>query len=168
LIDAVIRALTAITNARFFETERGFQGAFQANLVAALGDRVPPEAIVEEEYQKRIKIHGIRRRPDVIVHTPTQAGGDFRAGNFAVFALKLRANPSDARQDFEALDAMFAALHYPLGAFINIGDDRTHAEQYGGAFHDRVHTFAVWQSNGLTHVRHGWHNDGQLLHEDAL
>jgi hypothetical protein len=167
VIEAVVQALSAVTNARFFETERGFQGAFQANLAIALGDRVPPEAIVEEEYQKRIRIHGIRRRPDVIVHTPTQPGGDRCAGNFAVFALKLRATPSEARQDFDALDAMFAALRYPFGAFINIGDDRTHAEQYGGAFPERIHSFAAWQNNGHTHVRHAWHDNGRLRHEDA-
>jgi len=118
-----------VTHPRFFETERGFQGAFQANLQAALGDTAHPDAIVEEEYQKRIKIHGIRRRPDIIIHVPTASGGNRRDGNVAVFALKLAATQAAARRDFDALDAMFTALHYPFGAFVNIGNGRTHDDQ---------------------------------------
>jgi hypothetical protein len=93
-------------------------------------------------------------------------GADRRVGNFAVFALKLRATPTEARRDFDALDAMFRALHYPFGAFINIGDNRTHAEVYGGAFPDRIHLFAAWQTNGNTHVRHARHQDGRLIEEE--
>lgn len=165
MIQQVIDALRAVGNARFFETERGFQGAFQAHLRDRVGDLVPPEAIVEEEYQKRIKIHGIRRRPDVIIHVPTQTGADRRVGNFAVFALKLRATPTEARGDFDALDAMFRALHYPFGGFINIGTDRTHGDVYAGPYPDRIHMFAAWQVEGTTRVRHARHQDGQLVEE---
>ena len=128
--------------------------------------KLPPEAIVEEEYQKRIKIHGIRRRPDVIVHVPTQPGNDRRVGNLAVFALKLRATPTEARHDFAALDAMFRALDYPMGAFINIGNDRTHAELYQGVYPGRIHMFAVWQIDGRTRVRHARHHDGHVIEEE--
>jgi hypothetical protein len=166
LIEQVVDALRAVVNPRFFDTERGFQGAFQANLGAALGDRLPPEVIVEEEYQKRIKIHGIRRRPDVIVHVPTQPGNDRRVGNLAVFALKLRATPTEARHDFAALDAMFRALDYPMGAFINIGNDRTHAELYQGVYPGRIHMFAVWQIDGRTRVRHARHHDGHVIEKE--
>lgn len=97
---------------------------------------------------------------------PTQPDDDRRVGNLAVFALKLRATPTEARQDFAALDAMFRALNYPLGAFINIGNDRTHAELYQGAYPGRIHMFAVWQIDGRTRVRHERHHDGHVIEEE--
>ena len=163
MVEDIISALRRVAHPRFFETERGFQGAFQANLTAALGDLLPPKAILEEEYQKRISSHGIRRRPDVIIHVPTPPGGNRRAGNFAVFALKRQASSVVAQQDFEALDAMFEALDYPFGAFINIGLEYTHADQYRGGFSDRIHFFAVWHGDGQTHVSHARICDGRLI-----
>ena len=163
MVDGIIEALGRVVNARLFETERGFQGALHANLEAVLGRALPPEAIIEQEYQKRIRSHGIRRRPDIIIHVPTPPGGDRTDGNFAVLALKRRATQGKAWRDFEALDDMFERLHYPFGAFINIGSDRDHAERYSGRFPERIHFFAVWRDNGTTHVSHARIRDGTLL-----
>lgn len=154
MIETIHDALRRVSHPRFFETERGFQGAFQANLHVALGHPIPADAIIEEEHQKRRKVHGIRRRPDVIVHVPTPPGGNRRLGNLAVFALKLKAGPSQARLDFKKLDEILRVLKYSMAAFVNIADERTHAEQYRGRFRHRMHFFAVWQNDGETHVRH--------------
>jgi hypothetical protein len=78
---------------------------------------------------------------------------------WAVFALKLAATPAAARRDFDALDAMFTALHYPFGAFVNIGTRRRHADQYRGPFRDRMHFFAVWHADGQPHLRYAHYND---------
>jgi hypothetical protein len=69
-------ALLAITEPRFFGTERGYQGALIAELQQRLADvRLPGDPIVEQEYQKRISAHGIRIRPDIIMHVPFERDG---------------------------------------------------------------------------------------------
>ena len=63
-------------------TERGFQGEFLDLLretlpeVGLLGD-----AIVEQEYQKRIREHCITLRSDIIVHILASVGGNRRRNN---------------------------------------------------------------------------------------
>lgn len=166
MIPVIVEALRAVTNARFFRTERGFQAEFLANLRAALPALgLPGDAIVEQEYQKHLRLHGIRRRPDVIIHVPTQEGGSRREGNFAVFALKLAASPAKARSDFDALDAIIQALDYPLAVFINIAAKSTHAEHYRGAFHSRLHCFAVYRSEAGSQVRHAYYNGTRFVEE---
>ncbi|WP_198161254.1 hypothetical protein, partial [Variovorax sp. WDL1] len=79
LIAHIETALRSIMHARFYETERGFQGA----LLAALREHVPTQflsdqTIIEQEYQKRLDRHGLKIRPDIIIHEPfdeTQHGG---------------------------------------------------------------------------------------------
>jgi hypothetical protein len=166
VIPVIVGALRAIVNPRFFETERGFQAEFLANLRAALPALgLPGDAIVEQEYQKRFRTHGIKRRPDVIIHVPTLLGGNRREGNFAVFALKLTAGPARARSDFDALDAIIRALDYPLGVFINIAAKKTHAEHYQGAFPSRLHWFAVYRSEEGAQVRHAYYNGTRFVEE---
>jgi hypothetical protein len=161
----VVDALRRVVHARFFETERGFQGAFQANLRDVLPKDQFADAIVEEEYQKKFGLHGLTRRPDVIVHIPAADGGDRRRGNFAVFALKLEAGPAAAEEDFAVLDEIVGALDYPFAAFINVASQSTHAERYRGQFHDRIHFFAVWRAEEVTRVKHSHHEVGRLLEE---
>ena len=108
MIPIIIHALRQVVHPRFFESERGFQGQFQANLQAA--GAVPPNAILEEEHQKTMARHGITRRPDLTVHVPTPAGGNVRVGNLVVFELKRAASAADAREDFAALDDIVGAL----------------------------------------------------------
>lgn len=165
MIEAVIEALRRVSHPRFFETERGFQGEFQKNLSSAIPSLQLDGAIVEEEYQKRMREHGIKFRPDIIVHIPTQEGGNRREGNFAVFALKLNANPAKARDDFGALDELFDMLDYPFGAFINIASRRTYASMYGGRYRDRMHFLAVWQDDGNTRVEHQHYRGEELIGE---
>ena len=169
MIRIALEALQRITHPRFFETERGFQGEFQANIRATIPATNQPDAIVEEEYQKCLGTHGIRRRPDVIVHVPTPPGQNCRLGNLAVFELKLAARPAEARQDFKALDDIIDAMDYPFGAFINIASKRTHADQYCGRFQgrfpERVHFFAVWREDGQTRVKHACYNDTGSVEE---
>lgn len=159
-------ALHRVTPARFFESERGFQAEFLANLRATLpAARLPGDPIVEQEYQKRLKEHGIRLRPDIIIHVPTLPGGDRREGNFAAFALKLAAGTAKARMAFEALDAVLHALDYPLGVFVNIASQKTHAEQYRGQYPDRIHCFAVWRNEDQVHLRHAYYRGTSLVEE---
>lgn len=137
--------LASITHPRFFETERGFQGELNARLAQNVKGIVPEQYVIEEEYQKKFKAHGIRIRPDIIIHAPfdpdTQKSRS--EGNFAVIQIKLKANAKDAREDFEKLDLMFEQLNYPLGIFINISSNETHYQLYEGKFLDRIHCFSV-------------------------
>lgn len=97
VIPIIVEALRGVTQPRFFATERGFQGEFLAQLRARLPNAgLPGDAIIEQEYQKRLQDHGINIRPDIIIHVPTPAGGNRRKGNFAVFELNLRAGPAEA------------------------------------------------------------------------
>lgn len=137
--------LSLISHSRFFETERGFQGQLNALLVQNLKGIVPNQYVVEEEYQKRFKAHGIKIRPDIIIHAPFEPNThkDRSEGNFAVIQIKLKASEKDAREDFEKLNLMFEKLNYPLGIFINISSDETHYRNYEGKFVDRLHCFSV-------------------------
>jgi hypothetical protein len=164
VIDVVARSLASVTQPRFYETERGFQGEFLAIFRAALpAAGLPGDAIVEQEYQKRLREHGITVRPDIIVHIPTPVGGNRRRGNFAVFELKLAARAAEAQEDFASLDAVLGALDYPLGIFVNIAAPETHAELYGGPFPGRIHCFAVQLIQRRVRVAHAWFNGTRFV-----
>ena len=168
VVPLITDALRGVTHSRFFESERGFQAEFLANLREALpAAGLPGDAIVEQEYQKRLKEHGIRRRPDIIIHVPTPPGGNRSQGNFAALALKLSAGVAKAREDFAGLDAILRTLDYPLGVFVNIASQKTHAEHYRGQFSDRIHCFAVWRNEGQVHVRHAYYRGTSLVEEAA-
>jgi hypothetical protein len=171
LIPLIAECLQRIEHSRFFETERGFQGEFLANLRAVIhtGD-VREDVIVEQEYQKRLKEHGITLRPDIIVHVPTPKGGDRREGNLVVLQFKLRGDQDKAQEDFENLDAILQALNYPTGAFVNIADARTHAEHYAGPYPDRIHCFAVERTSQgvrVVHARPGGAMDARVSNAPA-
>jgi hypothetical protein len=126
----------------------GYQGELLAELRSALPElALDGDAIVEQEYQKRMRDHGIDRRPDIIIHVPTPEGGDRREGNFAVFELNFKAGPKEAQEDFENLDTIIGALNYPLAVFVNIDSVRTQAAHYGGPYRNRMHFFAVRLGN---------------------
>jgi hypothetical protein len=64
-------ALKSIHEPRFFETERGFQGELLVQLAKRLREAAfPGDPVVEQEYQKTIPSHGIKIRPDIIIHVP--------------------------------------------------------------------------------------------------
>ncbi|PNG53304.1 MULTISPECIES: hypothetical protein [unclassified Variovorax] len=146
LIAHIETALRSIMHARFYETERGFQGA----LLAALREHVPTQflsdqTIIEQEYQKRLDRHGLKIRPDIIIHEPfdeTQHGGR-DDGNVAVIELKLKGSQADAQEDFESLVAMMDVLAYPIGIFVNIASGHTHAGALPETAKGRITCFAV-------------------------
>ena len=63
-IEIVITTLKEIESPRFFKTEGSFQGRFTIALNKILGEQniFPDDTIIEEEYQKRLKLHGIKQR----------------------------------------------------------------------------------------------------------
>jgi hypothetical protein len=148
LISCIHDALMAITNPRFFETERGFQGEFLAQLGCrfALSDR----AILEQEYQKRAEAHGLTNRPDIIIHEPYDPvhHANRTEGNVAVIELKLRATEEKAADDFKNLSDMIDVLHYPLGIFINIDSAITYSYLVPENIRGRIALFAVTLHGG--------------------
>jgi hypothetical protein len=130
---AILReSLSAIREHRYFESERGYQGALIAELQARLtGIGLPGDPIIEQEYQKTIPEHGITIRPDLIVHIPfgrktVRSRAD---GNFVAMEIKRRATRVQAIEDFGSLGVMKAKLHYPLTIFLNLDSSETHATQ---------------------------------------
>ena len=122
-------ALSNIREPRFFNTERGFQGELLVQLRNRLQHAgLPGDPIVEQEYQKRMPLHRLNIRPDIVVHIPFERGRAERRdqGNFVAMELKLRATEDEARGDFANLEQMQEVLGYPLTIFINIDSDETH------------------------------------------
>lgn len=142
----------AITAPRFFLTERGFQGELLVQLSRRL--HLLDNEIVEQEYQKRQRDHGLRLRPDIIIHEPFDPArhGARAEGNRAVVELKLNATPDEAAEDFRSLAAMIQVLGYPLGVFVNIAATDTHADLVPAAVRGRVVTFAVTLQDGEPRV----------------
>lgn len=146
IVDATDRALRTPVHPRFLTTERGFQGQFYCHLQQNLKEfgLIQGHQILEQEYPKKGKHNADMQRPDVILHIPSEfSGRPVDQDNFAVWALKIRADAQRARDDFEKLNSMFAGLNYPLGIFVNIGAEEHFANEYKGPFFDRLLTVAV-------------------------
>ena len=146
-LDTLRDSIRAITDRRYFSTERGYQG----QLIAELNSRankeqiLPGKVILEQEYQKTLRKQGITIRPDIIIHVPYEKRmySNRRAGNFVVIQVKLNATVRKAREDFGKLDSMFQKLDYPLGIFLNINSADTFFDCYTGDYPERLHCFAV-------------------------
>ena len=140
-------SLEVITEKRFFSSELGYQG----QLVSELNKRLIMElvfssrAVVEQEYQKRLKRHGIRIRPDIIIHVPYSEGihSSRKEDNYVVIQLKKNSSKKDALDDFKKIDLLFQNLDYPLGVFLNIDSEKNFYSDYLGEYRDRIHCFAV-------------------------
>ncbi|MBK1616777.1 hypothetical protein CKO44_25420, partial [Rubrivivax gelatinosus] len=149
---AVRVGLAAIATPRYFDTERGYQGA----LLAQLHEHLPlsQDAIVEQEYQKQAGAHGLTIRPDIIIHEPFDPARHHARteGNVAVIELKRRATVAEARADFESLRLMLVTLRYPLGLFINVDAAITHAALVPADIRERVGCFAVMLVDGMPQV----------------
>lgn len=128
LLNIVCESLATINHPHFYKTERGFQGAFLAELGLRLPTLQWEGTIVEQEYQKRMRDHGIKIRPDIIIHVPFEDGrhNSRREGNFVVFELKLNATPQDALSDYDHLSRICEVLKFLAGIFINMGSNSTH------------------------------------------
>ena len=133
-IQATKEALQAVTERRFFETERGYHGRLYCELQQRLVSRseIVPSCVLEMEYQKSSR-HGLTQRPDIILHVPTEHSGvEPTRNNFVVWALKRRATVIDANEDFRRIEELFESLDYQLGVFINIDSAETMREHYKG------------------------------------
>jgi hypothetical protein len=164
LLQAVKESLLGITNERFYETERGFQGELNAELRSRLSGFELEGAIVEQEYQKRMPYHGFRIRPDLIIHIPFE-GTEFLSrseGNFMVIELKHRASRSEARADYDNLIRMCETLGYPTAVFINIDSDETYIEESVQPTQASIYAFAVRLRGGEVQVTE------QKKHNNAL
>jgi len=146
LMAATDEALREVIEPRFYRSERGFQGRFYCALQSVLDRKglLKDECILEMEYQKSSR-HGMRQRPDIILHVPSEDSGRLVSeDNFAAWALKRRATQTDVFDDFDNLDEMFGGLCYPLGFFVNIDAKDHFATFYRGGFPQRLRTVAVW------------------------
>lgn len=150
LIKTIKDSLLGITNPRFYETERGFQGELNAELRSRLSGLELDGAIVEQEYQKRMKDHGFTIRPDLIIHVPFERAGFERRseGNFVVIEIKRRASRKSAKEDYQNLSRMCQALGYPMAVFINIDSDETFINECNHPAQGVIHALAVKLKNG--------------------
>jgi hypothetical protein len=150
------QALEGISEEQFFRDERGFQGALLQEISRRLPRGVLPEdPIIQQEYQKRLPMHGIRIRPDIIIHVPFERGvAEGRdEGNFVAMELKRRATAKKAKGAFANLAQMKKALKYPLTVFINIDSEQTHAALCPKSIAGQTACFAVRFEDGRSVVR---------------
>ena len=150
------QALESIREKRFFQDERGFQGALLQELSQRLAHGAfPGDPIIEQEYQKRLALHKIRIRPDIIIHVPFERGvADGRdEGNFVAMELKRRATVKKAKEAFANLAEMKKALKYPLTIFINIDSDQTHVALCPKSIAGQTACFAVRFEGGRSVIR---------------
>lgn len=156
IIDAIRRALLAIREPRYFETERGYQAELYSELRLAIKsfDFGGAKPIVEQEYQKLIGLHGMQLRPDILIHEPfsPQRHADRKQGNYAVIELKLNATIHEAKGDFERLAVMMERLSYPLGVFVNLASIDTRIECACAPRVGRIVAFAASLKDGVVHV----------------
>jgi hypothetical protein len=149
-------ALASITESRVYESERGYQGQLLIEISSRLKNLPvwPGAPFVEQEYQKNADVHGLRIRPDIIIHQPFDRGNvrSRKEGNYVVFELKLRATEKEALHDFGKLSDMCTVLEYQLGVFINIDATNTYLAQYNGPMRDRLRAFAVRLNNGTVEL----------------
>ena len=163
MIELLIRSIGQVRHRRYFETERGYQGALagylnrELEIAGQLGN-----VIAEEEFQKTIQAHGFRYRPDIVIHTPAASDGNVREGNRLVILLKLNSDERRARGDFAILDEFLSELDYESAAFINISSNLTYATDYDGPHRDRVHFLAVCHTANMTQVHHHYFAMGQV------
>jgi hypothetical protein len=91
LLAHIETALRSITHPHFYADERGFQGELLVALRASIPKGLLPEhAVIQQEYQKRLARHGLKQRPDIVIHEPFEFGEyeSRKEGNYMVIALK--------------------------------------------------------------------------------
>jgi hypothetical protein len=149
-------ALGNIREPRFFETERGYQGELLVQLAKKLKTAAfPGDPIVEQEYQKTMPLHGIKIRPDIVIHIPFERGHveSRDQGNFVAIELKRRSTENEARSDFANLAQMHEVLRYPLTIFINIDSEKTHSAACPQSIARQTVSFAVRLEDGKPVIR---------------
>lgn len=132
---------------RHYESELGYQAELYAELRTELQHFGWNNAIIEQEYQKRIKDHKTRIRPDLIIHVPFDSNkhNSRGEGNFVVFELKLNSNNNEKKAiiDYEKLAVMCEELSYPYAVSININGNTTYIEKYVGVHKDKILAYRV-------------------------
>lgn len=152
VIDALRKSMMSIVDPRFYETERGYQGALIAQLTAHLDwAKFAGSPIIEQEYQKTLPNHGMKIRPDAIIHIPFVLGGfeERTQGNFVAVELKRKASVADAVADYESLLLMAQRLAYPLTIFINIDSEDNHHEHCPAEIREQTYSVAVRLKDGV-------------------
>jgi hypothetical protein len=165
---AILRTLARIPCGRFWETERGFVGQFNAEFQAVVRELgiLPAGTVIEEEHQKRFEEHGLRYRPDLIVHVPYDPGivSSRRQGNYVVFEFKNRGNSTDASEALKKLDEYARVLDYKVGVFVNINSPQCHLGSFELRHSHHVHEFAVAPLDNELVIRHAYRTDeGELI-----
>jgi hypothetical protein len=171
LIKFIVLALRQITTPRYFISERGFAAEFYCQLRDQLkGSTIFPEhAILESEVQKRVSPHGIRQRPDIIIHIPVETDytENVNQNNFVVFAFKLDGDVGKVEEDFGKLDEMISYLNYHNGVFINIGSYPTvNLLEYKGNYQSQIHDFSIRLQNGNVEILHSFFRNGEVVSEE--
>jgi len=162
---AVLRTLPRVTDRRLWDTERGFVGQFNVEFQAVVGQLgvLPADTVTEQEYQKRFREHGIRSRPDLIVHIPYDPDivSSRREGNFVVFEFKNRAYRKKAHEDLKKLNKYVEALNYDVGVFVNINASQCYLGTCELDHVQHIHEFAVARSDGDLVIGHAyWTSEG--------
>lgn len=173
LLNKTVLAIRQILIQRYFNSERGFVPEFYSNLRGQLenSNLFPEHTILETEVQKRRLLHGVRQRPDLLIHIPIETGltNNVAENNFVVYAFKLNGNAVDALEDFEKLDAMFGQLNYEMGIYVNIGTHPTiFLNNYIGNFKDRIHEFSIRLDNEQVLIKHCFFRQNNLITDTML
>ncbi|MBN6738884.1 hypothetical protein [Burkholderia multivorans] len=154
-LEHLTTALRAITTPRFYETERGFQGELLVRLQQVIPEGfLPDRVIIEQEYQKRLRVHGLAVRPDIVIHEPFDPSRhrSRQDRNIVVIELKLAATAENAAADMKSLVRMMEILEYPLAVFLNIASEVTHADIVPAEWRERIVCFAISMRNGEVHI----------------
>jgi hypothetical protein len=147
-------ALADIREPRFFKTERGYQGELLAALKTRLRDaKFHGDPIVEQEHQKRIVPHGIRIRPDLIIHIPFDRGVTKRRAEGNFVAIELKRNKKEVAEAFDNLRKLKEHLKYPLTVFVMIDSANTYADLCPEIIAAQTVCFAVRLEEGHPIVR---------------
>ena len=145
LIEILELSIAEVLNPRFFETERGYQGELNGLISQKLKGQAESNLISESEHQKKDYQHGLKIRPDIIIHEPfNEEYHESRTeGNYIIIELKLRGDEKKVLADFENIDSMIDALNYKVGIFINIDSDNNFHNSYSGNHRDKMKFYAV-------------------------
>lgn len=155
-LTALNESLQSISEPVLYGDERGFQGALLHELNARPGHGVlPDDPVIQQEYQKRLRHHRIKIRPDIIVHIPFERGSmeDRDEGNFVAIELKRRATAKEARHAFASLAQMKRILRYPLTVFINVDTEETCVKLCPRSIAGQTVCFAVRLNEGKPVVK---------------
>ena len=164
MINVIVEAIKRIRSERLFTSERGYRGELKSRLDQVLRGQhlLSDRAIVEEEYQKTIPKHGIKHRPDILVHIPFEerVTRSREEGNFVAFELKIHATAADAKKDFDKLYDYVKILNYPLAVFINIDSEESFIELVQN---DKIHVLNVVRDGQKINVIHSYSQNGKII-----